>query len=516
MKHFLSVIFALCFLSMLHAQNNMVSIGQKTDGSDLKAEYYPLGEDVQTFSMEPKCNYLCLNFRNLSKNGKYWKNKGNIGLFSMKDRKLMWKSPINYQMQIPMCTSAGILVTTSYDGAMLDTRTGKEVWKTDIYPVSIDDSLGVIVGYSSPSSTKLRAITLDKGLPMWNTKLTHNYGWNNIYALPGNKRLIVADELHRINLLTGENLTYDIKPGVSDTKGMLLQGLAMMAGAVAGSFASGGAYTYMPVMVGGNVITGMVSNIVQKDSLFYLADHESIQCVDSLLQPVWKHEIADKMASHSQLILKGDSIYMLNFGYGRRNGNIKTKKGRPFIAAYNCKTGDEIFLNQLSLKKDMIEDVILTGNSFYMLFDNRITYQNLNDSTISTRQWDENKYGQLSQLLPDTLYVFDPEKKDFSPICFDGIRCPVYSGEREQVYVIDKDININATYPLSLIYLPILRLKDYYCIAKDNDYWFVHKLGMPVAHFQMDLRKKIAFDNKLIMLNTKNELFYLDLDEAIR
>ena len=514
MKRIIITFYLFCSLSFLYAQN-LISIGQKIDGSDLKAECFHFNENIQTFSIDPSFKYLCLKFRELTKNGKYWKNKGLIGLYDIKEHKLLWKNSINYATSNSFCTNTGVMIYSTTNSIFYDIKTGHIIWKNDIYPAYINDSLNIVVGYKNAYSSKLYAATLDKGIPLWETKISHEYGWNNNYKLSPTKRLIIADNIHCLNLLTGENLTYNIQSGGPNMKGLLLQGIVMMAGAMAGAAVSGGGYygTYVP-MSGKNVITDMVSNVIEKNSCFYIADRKNIMCLDSLLNPIWKHEISNKMASHSSLIFNKGRLFMLNYGYGRVNGGSLTSKGLPFIAEFDSKTGKEISFNLFSDKKEIIKDAVITNNSFYILFNNRLTYQNIHDSIVNSKEWDVTKYGNLIRLLPDTLYIFNPEQETFKPISFDGTNCLVYS-DQHQAYLVDTNLNIKANYSNNLIYIPEIRLKDYFCVRKNNDFWFIHKLGLPIAHFQIDLQRGVAVGNKLLMLTANNDLIYLDLDEAI-
>ena len=82
-------------------------------------------------------------------------------------------------------------------------------------------------------------------------------------------------------------------------------------------------------------------------------------------------------------------------------------------------------------------------------------------------------------------------------------------------YEVDKDLNIRSTYERERIYSPNIQLKDYLCIGNRGDYWFIHEMGMPVAHLQTDFKKGQVIGNKLLLLNYENQFLFIDLDEAI-
>lgn len=516
MKHFILFVFLCMACLTIHAQEeNLLSVGEKMDGTDLKAECYTFPQRVETFSVDPSLEFLCLNFRETTKSGKYLKSKGEIGLYRIADKELMWKSPIDYLTTRVSCIKQGVLLTTAYETSLLDKATGTERWKNTFYPVYKDDSLNILIGYRAAYSNTLRAISLDYGIQFWETKIPHKFGWNQVYPLNGTKRLIVADDISELDLQTGAKVVCEVKTGVADTKMMLLQGLSAVAGAAAGAAITGGAYAYSYVPTGNNVITGLVSNVWMADSCYYVADRENLMRLDSSLQPVWKSEFPGVKASHSVLFGRGDKLYMLNYGFGLRSGGGKVKSGRPFIAGYDCQSGNQLFFNQLSLKKDIVEDALIANDAIYMLFDNGLSYQAFTDSVVNITPWDVERYGKLLGILSDTIYVFNKERKDFMPLSFDGVNCPVLT-DLGQIYVIDKDLQIRQEYSAEDIYLPDARLKDYLCVSKENDYWFIHKLGMPVAHLKMNVRRKVAIDNRLLVLTDQNQLMYIDMDKAVR
>ena len=77
-------------------------------------------------------------------------------------------------------------------------------------------------------------------------------------------------------------------------------------------------------------------------------------------------------------------------------------------------------------------------------------------------------------------------------------------------------MNISNTYERERIYVPSIHLKDYLCIGNRGDYWFIHEMGMPVAHLETDFKKGQVIDNKLLLLTDKNQFLFIDLDEAIK
>ena len=316
--------------SISYAQSETVIVGKKTGGTDLKAQCYTFPQRVETFSISDKGDYLCISFRETTKSGKYLKNKGEIGFYDTKSSQLLWKQPIDFSKSRVTCLSEGVLISEIGSKiSLLSKETGAKKWEADLFPVYVDDSLGLVLGYNSPTSNKLRAVSLKFGNYLWENKIPHQYGWNEVLDLEQNKRLIVADALHKLDFMTGELLTYPGKPGAHDTKAALLQGLAAVAVGVAGGVATGGAYYYSYVPIANNTITGLTSNILSQDSLYYWADRQHISCMDTAFNVVWQTEFPDVKASRSQLFVQDGKLFMLNYGYGLREGASRKKYGTP-------------------------------------------------------------------------------------------------------------------------------------------------------------------------------------------
>ena len=316
----LMLVCLLLMASISYAQSETIVVGKKADGTDLKAQCYTFPQRVETFSMSDKGDYLCVSFRETTKSGKYLKNKGEIGFYDTKSSQLLWKQPIDFSKSRITCLSEGVLITEIGSKiSLLSRETGAKRWEASLFPVYVDDSLGLVLGYNSPTSNKLRAVNLKFGNDLWENKIPHQYGWNEVLDLEQNKRLIVADALHKLDFMTGELLTYPGKPGAHDTKAALLQGLAAVAVGVAGGVATGGAYYYSYVPIANNTITGLTSNILSQDSLYYWADRQHISCMDTAFNVVWQTEFPDVKASCSKLFVQDDKLFMLNYGYGLRD-----------------------------------------------------------------------------------------------------------------------------------------------------------------------------------------------------
>ncbi len=417
-------------------------------------------------------------------------------------------------------TSQGILICNNNKTILLDDNDGGERWSIKLYPTYMNDSLDVIIGYktNSASDSKLRAYRLSTGEQLWETKVKHSvsWGWNDARELPGNRILVVADDIYVIHLQTGALQEYEAKTGFSDVKTSLLMGLAMAAGAVAGAMAFGGAggYYYIPTY-GPNVINGLSSNILQMDSCYFIADHNELRCFNNDMQMKWTYSYPTEKASASVLYGENNTVYMLNFGYGLRNGNDKVKHSKPFIASFNALTGEPFFFNTLKMKKDIVEDAFIAPWESFILFDDGMAYQrDINDSVIHITPWNTQEYGKLAACLHSTAYAYNESTHSFEPISYDGHDCPVFTSKGD-LMMIDKDLNISKRYDTSVLYGVRFTKDDYACIRKRVTdklfrYWIIQESGLPIVELT-SLFNDMELLEKDVFLVQGNNLIYFEL-----
>lgn len=344
------------------------------------------------------------------------------------------------------------------------------------------------------------------GQLLWTTSMPHdkNWGWNQVIREDSVHWIIVADNLNRLNIRTGEVCAYDAKTGVTDVKGVLLQGLVMTGAAVAGTLATGTA-VYPVGTVGPNVINQLHSNVVLDDSLYFFADRERVACLNPSMKTVWSYEFPSKTSAFSRLVCNDSTLYMFNLGFGMKNGRQLTKMGRPFIAAFDKRTGACHFMNMLSLKKDIVEDVVLSPDGAFMLFDDGLAYKHeLDDSTVTVSPWDVKKHRLLRSIITQPVYTYFNMKNMFDVIASDGTFFPVMT-ERGDIFMVDKELRISDSYPSHSLYWPLCVVGDRMCIYSPNslsqDVWLVSPQGVPEIQMTVPIRGIGVAGGKLFLLN---------------
>lgn len=521
-KDFRNYIFLLLLLicSSAKADNtSKVTVGLTIDSTAVMAECLSFGRRIEGVVIKPGLNYMLLKFRETTKSGKWLKFKGEIGVFSITDSKLLWTYPFDYRNSSAYCTKAGVAISKGNKFSMLDPNTGNVRWQGKFTPVQFDDSTNIVLGYSGVRSSKLSGYDMITGQQLWTTSMPHdkNWGWNNVIREDSIHWIVVADDLNRLNIRTGEVCVHKAKTGVNDIKGALLQGLAMAGGAIAGAMATG--YAVYPVgAVSQNVINQLHSNVVQDDSLYFFADREQVVCLDHSMHIVWRHEFPSKTSAFSRLVCNDSTLYMFNLGFGLKNGQKRTKMGRPFIAAFNKRTGACLFMNMLSLKKDMVEDAVLNPDGAFMLFDDGLAYKReLGDSTVTISPWDVKEHGPLSAIITQPVYAYYHLKSMFEPIATDGIYFPVIT-EKGDIFMVDRELRISERFPAYSLYWPLCKVGDRMCIysptSRRQDVWLVSLQGIPEIQLTIPIQGAGIAEGKLYLINNER-LYYLPLNNNV-
>ena len=418
------------------------SIGLRLPGNTpAEAITLDYGRPIYTISLSPKEDYLVVMFRNTNKKRTKWKNKGEFGLVDMATKEMLWTSAFDYNNNTLRLTSRGVMkADRSGQTTMLDRNTGQSLWTKQFRIVKVDDSLGVVLAYDNSTSHRLRGYRQSDGMELWNIKAPHdnNWGWTDVQRVDSTRLLMVNDDVMLFDEQTGEHYIYEAKTGVEDAKGALLAGLMAVAGGAVGA-AMGTAYYYLPTMP--NHITKLCADVIRQDSLYYFADRRSVVALDSLMRPVWKQDLPSKTATRAILLADDSLLYMLNLGYGYKNG-WKVKAGRPFIAAFDSRTGKQRFLNMLTMRKDIVTDAILTDGGVYMMFDDGLAYKSdLSDSIVNITPWNYRQHGRLTSIAHMPIYIGHKLKGTYEPFDFDGQNCLVMT-DRGDAFVVNERLDI--------------------------------------------------------------------------
>ncbi len=152
--------------------------------SDIYGIKYNFSERIQKTYLDTVSNFLTVQLRGLSKNGKWLNNKGVVLQYDLKNKKLLWTKKILYQANSLQQFSNTIIFTKMNKSYCLNTLTGNELWqvKNDIYYVDPKSNIGIGYNFKNSNnySNRLEGIDLKNGNVIWKKELNREFGWNSV------------------------------------------------------------------------------------------------------------------------------------------------------------------------------------------------------------------------------------------------------------------------------------------------------------------------------------------------
>lgn len=438
----------------------------------------PIPQDLYKYQLLENQPYVLFMTRTLK--GKYYKNKGAVALADEKTGKILWSKDIDYTNSYANITRQGV-VYSKYGFAMdhitshlYDLKTGADLWKIWLMPVYFDEDADIMLGYKNPTTKTLECYQLSSGKKLWETELDHhnNEIWNNVQCLDKDHILITANNFCQLNIKTGALSIQEAKTAVQDVKMGTIQGVAATLGILFAGCAV--------VPTAGNVFTSLVSNMLTVGDKFYVSDRTHLVCLDKEWNEVWHCDFPAKAAGHARLFCKGDSIFMLNEGYGLKLRN-KVMLGKPFFAAFNKNTGENFFLKMLPEK------------------------------------WDEDKYGKILDFAKDTLYLMNRDKSIVSPIINDGHVYPIFTLPGDVDFVNDQ-LEVVKEYPGHDVYGKGSQVGEYFIVGqwgKHPDLYLVDNKGNIKS--QLDLKyANVRIKGDKLYYEKDNQLFMEDTSQILK
>ena len=496
MKRLLYLIVCLLIsVPFIYAQNPVV-IGVTTEGRELTARGFEFNGRVRDYKMDTTGTIFMVKIGYLTKNEQSYKNKGELVVFDFQEGRELWRRKVNYMNDQFALLPEGILFNSKgIKSSLLDLQTGTPKWNKKILPYILDREDNKLWAYKNGVSKKLECYDTNTGELLWTREVPHTYGWNYHGLVDDSTRLIVSDGLHLVNVNNGTGESYPMNTGTTNYTGAVALGaLGILTGALTG---------YAGIPTGGNTVVELTSNVLRDDSLFYFANRTQLLCLDDGLKMKWGYPLSEDLTSRSRLFDYGDRLYMINYGSGYRANlrdlsSVYEKKmmevniGRPFIACFDKNTGKNIYLNQLTKKKDRIEDACLKEerNTLYLLFDDGISFCQLTDSSeIEVAPWDEKANGKLQGFMANSFYIENADSASFDRITpSDSTSCFVYNN-RYEIFEINERMEVIRTYLPGNLFFSDLEWDGYSIISRGKTQYLIdfNKKKMAELHIPFDL-----------------------------
>ena len=358
---------------------------------------------------------------------------------------------------------------------------------------------------------------LTTGKELWEVKISHDGGISDVYSMDDDHVLLVADDLVKINTKTGKKKSLDIKTSILNGKQLTAQILVGVASAVsiAAVASAGGGTFYYFVPNGGkrqhtsngmlytingspNAITKLSSNILQGGDLYYLADRDSVRCFDENLNIQWATKLISGYGSHSYLRLSGDTLWMVNYGIATFRSIEQSNTGRPFVAAFNARTGEQLLLKKVGKRHAPVKQV--------KCYEDRVVYY-FGDS-CKTVYFDQPNEIQTfisaniknSSLLDGDVYVLDSKTHRFNHLEETNTYLQNADGDICQVAHGLSDV---ATHSY-VYYLRGVFVDSLYVVCggpKGTDCWMLNEQGEPVFHVLQPVEDVAVREKNIFLFN---------------
>ena len=360
---------------------------------ELKGKIYGFGSQIRDLTVDPSQRYFIIQLRDLSKNGKWLKNKGRILVFDSFANEVKWVRPIKYPFNQLSKFGDVLILKQGAKSARLSITEGHEMplGKKEVYWVDNEFNIGLFYKVRDvfTLSNKLQAINLDNGKILWERKLENKFGWEKVFYESDSTLYIHGAGLQKLDVFTGKGWDYNEQTG----KETYITNLYVFFNSYVGS-----ARPYLKPPNVQSVIHNVNSNLVEDSLNFYMATKNALSCINkSSGDIVWTKAIPPDVGSESLLLKKDSILYLLNFG----NANvfsIRVHFGKPFLAAYNMESGNLIYSKVLDhertttvikrgkekekTKKTSILSFFIDSTSVNCVFPEKIARYSLKDASL--------------------------------------------------------------------------------------------------------------------------------------
>lgn len=427
----------------------------------------------------------------------------------------------------------GLLSQSQSDVKFIDPTTWDSRWEKDEFyekPFYVQNGILLTLGKTPNNDVDyIFGYNLKYGRKSWMCQIPHEGGISNIYPIDNNNVIVVADELVKLNLLNGDRKSLKIKNFFLDGKKMtasLLAGVALMAAPMVTG------YVIIPIPIHGFYSSGMLykvrgdkttvsdlsSNLLKENNLYYLADRKEVRCFDADLNVKWHTALPPKQATTSELFMKGDTLWMINCGWGT-NGTERKNLGNPFVAAFNANTGEQLFFASMGEKNASVKQVGRHDNQVTFLFNDSLKIFNLGPKgnvTISHSQ----KYKEL-RLLPGVGYMLDINSEESGNYCFSRLDVAhnIYLiDESRNVYQYTQEKGLEQSFTNRYFYRLLGMMSDsLYVLARGvgaTGCWILDKQGQPMCHVEQGF-KELSIRKNHLFLAKDSHLFVLSKDDLL-
>ena len=235
---------------------------------------------------------------------------------------------------------------------------------------------------------------------------------------------------------------------------------------------------------GHNLVRDLVSNTLVDSSNIYFASKEKLVKIDMQTgEVIWKFPFPDDIASKSTIFIKGNIIYMVNKGMAFM-GNRQLDFGKPFFAAFDGQTGNQIFLSIIDVKDDPILSFELHSKDIYFTFKNRVAkYSMETGNEILQKSFPKDDFGELKYFVGSQVFITAQSGDLINLNQFDSTKLFVFTNQYKTLS-LDEQLSISKTIDFNELSICYERKNDFKFFAKDKNTLIVNKEGKRIAEVE--------------------------------
>jgi len=285
-------------------------IGKMIDTQEvIVAKEYIFPEMIYHFHVDTISKSITVQLRRWSNNERWLSNNGKIVNYDFVEEKIKWSKKISYRTDRIQQFGNTVIFTTVGKSYCLNIVNGKKMWtaRNSIYFVDSIAHIGVGYKYETPREyhNMLEGIDLKNGKPIWQKRLSRDYGWNDVFRKSDSVWMIVASGLRTINIYDGSGWSYNTVTGEKDYKiATAINAAGLAAGLMTGTFF---------FTTGHDLIRDIVSNVHSNGEEYYFASKEIISRINKDDgKVIWMSPIPENLTSKSFVFTKDDIVFMVN------------------------------------------------------------------------------------------------------------------------------------------------------------------------------------------------------------
>jgi|GEM_PF-2929621 hypothetical protein len=457
---------------------------------DIAAKKYNFSRRIFSSQIDTTLGVLTVYLRDTTKKSGEYKSFGQILIFDLNADRVLWDKVINYNQEKVRTFGHFLIQSNKGMSEVYYTLAGNKV--RDVFgqfvEVYKDKQIGLVIpsDISGDPKKRLMGMSMFTGDKLWERKMDHGYGMNDIFRLNDSVIIIESGGLHAVNLDNGKGWDYEIETGKKNYSASIFGSLA---GIMVGVLTRGSVAFYV---IGHNT-RNIHSNMIVSDTAIYMAGRNELVRLDTEGNVVWKNELAENVVTMSAIFIENGILYMINSGEVGKNGRSTRKQGYPFFAAFDVNTGKQEYLT-LFEKGGVFTGYEVKDNSVVLLEKDGVQAHALADQTIlAEKNCDTTVHGELLRFVGKKIYT---ERGDYFDCLadLDSSWVNIYTS-KHQVLTMNTSLEVLKETPWNDFYLCYAEKDGYKFLLKDGKTIVIDRQNRKVANIDVD-------DNSVIVGHT--------------